>query len=525
MRAKLSSIIGAFVLTVFSLNAYAQVIVDAVFAANDFTGATYNVPTSGFTSINSISITDGGTIAGYEISPGNTIAKFTGGSFHMTGGTVAHTNFFIHNNYANDSISSGTFGPGGVQFTNMQAGGSLDISGGVFPGSVTVAQYAGDVTVSGGPSIMAVPNPGPISTLTFIGSNWTFGGNPLAFVGNQADLTDIGFGSLQGTLDDGTPFQVTLGGTGFGVGFPVVTVVDPALPPNTPPTAVAGADQAIRAGDTVLLDGSASFDDNTATAALLYSWSFSVLPTGSSASIAGANTATPSFVADLADTYVVALIVTDEGGLASAADDVVVSADNLAPTAAAGSDQLVIIGTTVNLDGSASSDPEFDPLSYEWAINAAPAGSSSTLIGDDTAAASFVPDLEGGYQMNLDVSDPIGPGAPDAVQITATSVAGFAQFQIVSADDLVGDLNPGQVTTGGNQTAYLKHLSRAIVAIQEGDLGKAIKKLEDAIGRSDGCVLRGSPDGNGPGRDWITDCTAQTEVYASLGAALAALQP
>ena len=38
-------------------------------------------------------------------------------------------------------------------------------------------------------------------------------------------------------------------------------------------------------------------------------------------------------------------------------DEVMVSADNLAPTADAGADQLVSVGETAFLDGSGSSDP------------------------------------------------------------------------------------------------------------------------------------------------------------------------
>ncbi len=44
--------------------------------------------------------------------------------------------------------------------------------------------------------------------------------------------------------------------------------------PNAPPTADAGQDQSIHAGDEVFLNGSASFDDNTPSSALLYAWSF-----------------------------------------------------------------------------------------------------------------------------------------------------------------------------------------------------------------------------------------------------------
>jgi len=64
-----------------------------------------------------------------------------------------------------------------------------------------------------------------------------------------------------------------------------------------------------------------------------------------------------------------------------------------------------------------------------------------------------------------------------------------------------------------------------VLPIQDGDIPVAIDKLEKALIRTDGCVLRGSPDGNGPERDWITDCTAQMETYAVLSAALDALTP
>ena len=238
--------ITACVLTLVSANAYSQVSIDSTFASYDFVGATYHVPISSFVPLVSASITNGGTIEGYAISPTNTIAKFTGGSFSMSGGTVhAINNFFWHNNFLNDTVSGGTFASGGVQFTNMQTGGFLDISGGVFPGSVSVSGYDGAVTVSGGPSSMTVPNPGPNASLTFTGTGWTWDPAgpdpvvPLVFVGNQADLTDIGFGTLKGILADGTSFQVVLGGTGFSPGIPIVTVVDQTLPPNNnPPVAV-----------------------------------------------------------------------------------------------------------------------------------------------------------------------------------------------------------------------------------------------------------------------------------------------
>ena len=46
------------------------------------------------------------------------------------------------------------------------------------------------------------------------------------------------------------------------------------VPFNLPPTAHAGSDQSIHAGEVDGLTGAASFDDNTATADLDFAWSF-----------------------------------------------------------------------------------------------------------------------------------------------------------------------------------------------------------------------------------------------------------
>jgi len=297
-----------------------------------------------------------------------------------------------------------------------------------------------------------------------------------------------------------------------------------AQPSNQSPTAVGGADRAIRAGDPVHLDGSASFDDNTASEALDYLWSFTSKPEASSATLVGADTATPSFVADATGSYVVELVVTDEGGLASDADQVEISSDNMAPTAAAGDDRLVVVGSSLWLDGSGSSDPEADALTYDWAIASAPEGSSAAISTPDMQTAGLTPDVEGVYQVTLTVSDFLGAGTPDTVEITATSAAGYAEFLILAAHEIAAELAPDQVTTRGNQEAFQRHLINAIKELQKGKLDKAVRDLEKLIERTDGCVLRGSPDGKGKGRDHITDCGAQTDLHGLLEDALNALQ-
>lgn len=253
---------------------------------------------------------------------------------------------------------------------------------------------------------------------------------------------------------------------------------------------------------------------------------------GSTATLIGGNTATPSFTADVAGTYMVNLVVTDEGGLLSDTDQVEVSSGNMSPTSNAGPDQLVIVDQPVVLDGTESSDPEGDELQYKWSVVSKPIDSSAMLTDDAIPTPTFVPDLEGTYEISLTVSDLIGPAQPDTVAVTATTAAGFAETKIVQASTATDALSSEQVTTKGNKNALLNFLQQAVVALQGGDIDEATSKLEKAMSRTDGCCdstngcsLDGSPDGNGPGRDWITDCEAQGEIYNLLKDALDSITP
>ena len=146
---------------------------------------------------------------------------------------------------------------------------------------------------------------------------------------------------------------------------------------------------------------------------------------------------------------------------------------------------------------------------------------------DDPASASptFVTDAIGEYTATLTVYDFLGEGEPDSVTITVVSAEDLAQILIVDVSAVISELPQDAVTTGGNQNAALNWLSQAAAAIEEGDIDEAVHKLEQTIERTDGCALRGAPDGNGPGRDWITDCDVQLELYILLVSALDAIAP
>ena len=91
--------------------------------------------------------------------------------------------------------------------------------------------------------------------------------------------------------------------------------------------------------------------------------------------------------------------------------------------------------------------------------------------------------------------------------------------------NLIAGLRPDQVTTKGNQTAIGNFLSQALKDVQKGQKASAIFKINEAIERTNGCQANPgpTPDGNGPGRDWITDCGVQPPILACLRQASDAL--
>ncbi len=76
-----------------------------------------------------------------------------------------------------------------------------------------------------------------------------------------------------------------------------------------PPVADAGPNQNVNLGDTVTLNGRASYDPQGRS--LTYQWSMVSVPIGSQAQLTGTNTVSPSFVADVAGLYNAQLIVND----------------------------------------------------------------------------------------------------------------------------------------------------------------------------------------------------------------------
>ena len=194
---------------------------------------------------------------------------------------------------------------------------------------------------------------------------------------------------------------------------------------NRAPTADAGIDQNVSIGTVVTLDGSASWDPDGNL--VTYLWTLDSKPANSAAAIVDASSPRPSLTPDQAGTYTASLVVIDSLNEKSVADQVVVTVNpvnkNNAPVAVAGPDQNVLVGATVELDGSGSVDADGDLLTYSWSITSKPAGSTAQLsytdgVADDPAP-TFVADVAGVYVIGLVVGDGKTSTTPASVTVTA----------------------------------------------------------------------------------------------------------
>jgi len=211
----------------------------------------------------------------------------------------------------------------------------------------------------------------------------------------------------------------------------------PACNANHPPVANAGPAQTVFVGTTVHLNGTGSTDVDGDP--LTYRWSFQSIPAGSTATLTGSTTATPSFTVDKPGSYTVQLTVND-GKVDSAPSTVAISTQNSPPVANPGTDQTVETGATVQLDGSHSSDVDGDPLTYLWSFVSTPAGSLAALANPATANPTFVTDKKGRYVIQLVVNDGKVNSAPSTVTISdinSAPIANAGANQTVTARSLV----------------------------------------------------------------------------------------
>jgi hypothetical protein len=196
----------------------------------------------------------------------------------------------------------------------------------------------------------------------------------------------------------------------------VKIIVLPA--PNETPASDAGPDVQVQLPDpNIQLDGTDSYDPDGTLAA--YKWEQVSGP--NTATIANSSSATTTVAGVVEGTYTFRLTVTDNDGTrASDVMNIMVLAapiPNVVPVSKAGSDiDITLPQSSVELDGSKSSDADGNIVQYTWVKMSGPAGGS---ISDPSSAITDVTALqEGEYIYRLTVQDDDGEETSDQVKVT-----------------------------------------------------------------------------------------------------------
>lgn len=204
---------------------------------------------------------------------------------------------------------------------------------------------------------------------------------------------------------------------------------------NASPVADAGPDQNVYEKETVLLNGSGSFDPDDGIAT--YQWRpINGFPVDlSDNALANSTFTAPARSGPDPTLLIFELTVTDHSGQAST-DRVTVTVHNKnePPVANAGRVQRVNETALVHLDGSASSDPDGDPLTFEWRQLSGPAVSlSDALISNPTFRTPSIGVTQARVIMQLTITDTEGQADADRVEIVIDDV-GNVPIAVAGAD-------------------------------------------------------------------------------------------
>ena len=197
---------------------------------------------------------------------------------------------------------------------------------------------------------------------------------------------------------------------------------------NDPPIAEAGPDQPGVVGVPVTLDGRGSRDPNGDP--VTYQWSIRSAPSGSKAAINNPTSVTTTFTPDLPGIYTIQLIVNDgQANSSPAAVSMEAIKPNQNPIANPGGPYTGFVGIPVQFDGSGSSDPDSDPITFSW------------NFGDGATASEVTPihtySSPGTYTVTLRGED--GRGGSNVAQTTA---------QINNPVPSLTSLDPSFITVG-----------------------------------------------------------------------------
>lgn len=204
---------------------------------------------------------------------------------------------------------------------------------------------------------------------------------------------------------------------------PDLNKVDECAGPKVP----ALVDQSVSLGSIVTIPATA--EPCAETDELTYTWTMDSVPldsTQGTASLNASDPMNPNWEPDAVGTYVVSLSVSDLQGRTAAPVYAVitVSSGNEKPIADCGANMVGEENERIDLDGSASEDPEGEEIEFDWSLASAPDCSAldqDDVFNGDQSTASVVPDCAGVFVMSLVVGDGLNWSEPDYCTVTVNS--------------------------------------------------------------------------------------------------------
>ncbi len=117
---------------------------------------------------------------------------------------------------------------------------------------------------------------------------------------------------------------------------------------------------------------------------------------------------------------------------------------NNPPAAAIATVPLSRVGSSVSLDGTASTDSDGDALSYAWVLADKPAGSAAVLTSAMSARPALVPDRAGIYVVSLTVSDGKATSSATDVDVVAAQ-AGTPSVMVAIGNTTVSAIQHARI--------------------------------------------------------------------------------
>ena len=185
-----------------------------------------------------------------------------------------------------------------------------------------------------------------------------------------------------------------------------VLIKSEQLTVNSAPNAVISVQNStLSPNQLVTLNGEQSTDPDT-NDTLSYQWAITSKPENSDPSLSDAIAKNAGFASNELGDYIISLSVTDEGNLSDTAQvTLTVATENKAPIAVLTEQTDITLNTLTTLQCQQCSDPDNDPLTYNWQLQAKPENSTAQLQQNTSATPSLTADVEGDYVVTLIVSD------------------------------------------------------------------------------------------------------------------------